>query len=140
MRWPLVVLAAGVVPSSMEGATRDFLIVVCLAKTPIPLNTASHVVQLHVHSLLQGPTEVLLFAPTGKQPSPMTKADIDRRSEQIEPLSAKRNEHFPPPHRSHTMRRKLCPPMSGPRQSRSRIPLLRPVSRDLPRSCAKRHH
>jgi hypothetical protein len=122
-----VVLAAGVVPSSMEGATRDFLIVVCLAKTAVATNIASNVVQLHVHSLLQGPTQVLLYAPTGTQPPPMTKADIDCRSGQAEHLSAKRNEQFPPPPRPRTMRRRLCQPMSGPRQSRSRTPLLRLV-------------
>jgi len=98
-----------------------------LAKTLVLTNIASNVVQLHLHSLLQGPTQVLFFAPTGTQPPPMTKADIDCRSERIEHLCAKCNEQFLPLHRPHTMHRKPCQPMSGPKQSRSRIPLLRPV-------------
>jgi hypothetical protein len=38
-----------------------------LAKTLVPTNIASNVVHLHLHSLLQGPTEVLFFAPTANE-------------------------------------------------------------------------
>ena len=57
----------------------------------------------------------------------MTKADINCRSGPIEHLSAKRDEQFLPLRLPHTMRRNIFRPMSDPRQSRSRIPLLRPV-------------
>ena len=44
---------------------RDSRLFDYLLRTPAPTNIPSNVVHLHMHSLLQGPIEVFVFAATG---------------------------------------------------------------------------